>query len=63
MQNAMPINLKTTGEIRKAGCAAEARDSDGHLHSVRAWLDQSKGNENALGLTEFITEYLQIAPS
>ena len=57
MKNPNPVNMSTQDEIRKLGWAAEARDSDGHLLSTRAWLKQSEPNENALGLAEFITDY------
>lgn len=34
MRDPKPINLTTTEEVKAAGWAAEARDSDGHLVSM-----------------------------
>ena len=52
-----PINLQTPQEVRAAGWAAEARDKDGHLVTVRARLgnDAEWGRfireETAMGFT------------
>ena len=57
MNDPMPVNLTPTSEIEARGWAAEARDSDGHLISTVAWLDDDTTNENLRRLGEFIAEY------
>ena len=57
MKNPSPVHLTSTEEVRSRGWIAEARDADGHLISMQAWLDICTTNENLKTLGEFITEY------
>ena len=57
MKDPSPVHLTPTSEIEARGWAAEARDCDGHLMSMVAWLDQDTINENIVRLAEFISEY------
>lgn len=57
MKNPSPVHLTTTAEVRSRGWIAEARDMDGHLVSMQAWLDICSTNENLKTLGEFIASY------